>query len=88
MENKDVEAAQGMLDEKMMDIEKRADDAPYQALELRLTDKDGNVQIKGTMTVANMMALEELQGMSKGEVMQMFYFALEDDLNNKNNEKD
>ena len=87
MENKDLETAREMLDEKMMDIESRAKDAPYQALELRLTDEDGTVLIKGTMRVADMMKLEEIQGVSKGEVMQMFYFALEDDLKNKTNEE-
>ena len=87
MEDKKLDAAQDMLDEKMMVIETRAKDAPYQTVELRLGDEEGNVLIKGSMRVADMMKMEELQGASKGEIMKMFYFALEDDLKNKNNEE-
>ena len=88
MENQDMEKAQDMLNEKLEGIEAFAKEAPYQALELRLTDDEGNVLIKGTMRIADMMKLEEIQGLSKGEVMQMFYFALEDDLKTKTENED
>ena len=87
MKNEDLDSAQDMLNEKMMDIEDRSKSSDYQAIELRLTDADGNVLVKGGMRVSDMMALEELQGVSKGKVMEMFYFALEDDLKTKNNGK-
>jgi len=86
-ENNEMEKTHEMLENKLSDIEERAKDALYQALELRFTDSDGNVLIKGSMKVEDMMKLEELQGTSKGETMQMFYFALEDDLKTKSNEK-
>lgn len=83
MENEEMEKAQEMLNDKLEGIEACAAEAPYQAIELRLTDDEGNVLIKGSMRVADMMKLEEIQGSSKGETMQMFYFALEDDLKKK-----
>jgi hypothetical protein len=88
MKDQDLEKAQELLDEKMISLQEKAKDEDYQAVELRLTDSDGNVLIKGAMKVADLMALEESHTLSKGDVIKMFYAALEDDLKNKlENEK-
>jgi len=83
MKDKDLEKLQKMLENKIEAFEEKAEKELYQTIELRLTDNKGNVLIKGTMKVADMMVLESLQNIDKGEVMKMFYFALEDDLKNK-----
>ena len=83
MEEGNIESAQEMLDQKMEALEAVANEGDYQHIELRLVDNDGNVKIKGSMSVANMMALEQHGGTDKGEAVKMFYFALEDDLKNK-----
>ena len=83
MKDEQLEGAQELLNDKMIALNEKAKEQPYQAMELRLTDEEGNVLIKGTMKVADMMALEELQNVSKGEAMKMFYAALEDDLTKK-----
>lgn len=77
------EGAQKMLDEKMISLQEKAKLENYQGIELRLTDEEGNVLIKGAMKVADLMALEETHTMSKGDAMKMFYAALEDDLKRK-----
>lgn len=87
-QNQDLEKAQELLDEKMISLQEKAKKEDYQAVELRLTDNDGNVLIKGAMKVADLMALEEAHTLSKGDAIKMFYAALEDDLKNKlENEK-
>lgn len=83
MKDQDLEKAQELLNEKMMDVEERAKEEDYQAVELRLTNSEGEVLCKGAMKVADMMALEETHTLSKGDVIKMLYAALEDDLKNK-----
>jgi hypothetical protein len=82
-----IEEAQEMLDSTLEALQTEADAGNYQHVELRLVDNEGNVKIKGTMSVANMMAIEKMQSIDKGETMKMFYFALEDDLNNAKDDK-
>lgn len=83
MKDQDYEKAQDLLNEKMMDVEDRAKEQDYQAVELRLTNSEGDVLCKGAMKVSDMMALEETHTLSKGDAIKMLYAALEDDLKNK-----
>ena len=88
MTDEQLEKAQEMLDEKMISLQEKAKEQDYQALELRLTDAEGNVLVKGTMRVADLMAMEETHTLSKGDALKMLYAALEDDLKTKlENEK-
>lgn len=79
----DLNKAQEMLNKKLESVQELAKDVPYHAIELRFVDEEGNVKVKGAMTVADMMTVEAMNKMPKQEVVGMFFAAMEDDYENK-----
>jgi hypothetical protein len=71
---------QAKLDSIIAENEKEASIADYQAVEIRLTDAEGNVKLKTAMYVKDMLALEKLHSYERTDTIAMLFKTIEEQL--------
>ena len=84
MGNNITKEDQARLDEMLVENEKEANVSDYQAVEIRLTDSEGNVKVKTSMYAKDMIALEKLHGYDRTDTIAMLFKAVEEQLKQKN----
>ena len=82
MEDK-LNDAQKKLDDSEKIIEDKSNKHWYQFVEIRLATGDGHVMAKATISIADMMKMENLHGESKEGVIALLFNALELDTERK-----
>jgi hypothetical protein len=80
MGNSNYTESQKKLDSLINENEEEANKSNYQAVEIRLTDNEGNVKIKSAMFVKDMLALEKLHFNDRTDTIAMLFKTLEEQL--------
>ena len=80
MGNSTYSEEQKKLDSIIAENEKEANESLYQAVEIRLTDGEGNVKVKSAMYVKDMLALEKLHSYDRTDTVAMLFKTIEEQL--------